>query len=91
MHADRDVRGVRTANAIAADALARACEAAAEVKFSGAHFLEAAQLAAAGRSSFQDRAKQLAAVATDRNLVVGNRSALQLIDLLPPAASLPAL
>ena len=91
MTADGDRRGVQTADAIAADALARACEAAAEARFSVAQFMEAARLAAAGRDSFRDRARQLAAVAEDRGMAIGSQSATELLDLLPAAASLPAL
>ena len=91
MHASGDIRGTRTAHAIASDALARACEAAAEAKFACAQFLDAAELASAGRESFQERAKQLAAVAEDRGFSLRQRSALDLVDSLPPAASLPAI
>jgi len=69
----------------------RACEVASEAHFSEARFLEAAQLACAGRESFKWRTKQLAFVAEGRGLRVVSKPAADLVHLLPPAVKLPEL
>lgn len=86
-----DVAGAAAAQALATETLACACEAEAEERYAAARFAEAAELGAAGRPVFGDRAEQLAAIAAQRNLPVRRRTAVEMIDMLPPAAVLPEL
>lgn len=86
-----DAAGTAAAEALATEALSRACEAAAEERYKAAKFAEAAELGAAGRPAFAERAEQLHAMAAQRSLPVRKRSALEMIDMLPPAATLPSL
>lgn len=86
-----DAAGAAAAQALASETLACACEAEAEERYAAARFAEAAELGAAGRPTFGDRAEQLAAIAAQRNLLVRRRSAVEMIDMLPPVAVLPQL
>ena len=83
--------GYAAAEALASDALARACEAAAEARYAETRFVAAAELSMGGRPSFAERASQLAAIAANRGLALRQRTPAELVDMLPAEVALPAL